>query len=65
LFAFSVARLLGCFVDDIMERMTAKELAEWEVFLTSKPEDLVPAVNTQTTESRLKSMFGYTPPPRK
>jgi hypothetical protein len=39
LWAFRVARELGMLVSDLLDRMSALELAQWVVFLQLKSED--------------------------
>jgi hypothetical protein len=51
---FSLARELGMTVADLSSRMSARELAEWNQFLSLKDEDLKPV----GVVDQLMSVFG-------
>lgn len=53
-FMFSLARELGMTVADLSSRMSARELAEWNQFLSLKDEDLKPV----GVVDQLMSVFG-------
>lgn len=55
MFAFSLARLLGCFAEDVLEHMTMREFREWQFLLTAKPDDLLTA---EQAEQQLMHKIG-------
>jgi hypothetical protein len=62
LHAFTIARVLGCFVEDVLENMSAREFAEWGVVLTSKPEELQSPATDEEIAAAFTRAFGEAKP---